>query len=338
MSEKRLKGLAALVGATLLVVIATGAVLGSRSAAADLEAKAERSLASADLPDVHVTFRGREAVLTGGSPDDLGKAELIVEGIEGVRLADVAISTAVTPTQRPPDTTPTLDLRHAGAGLTISGTVPDSDAAAGIKVRVAEDFAVPVTGDLVIDPAVGSAGWIDRLPDVFGDLVGVKRLELTIDGTGVLELAGSIESRAGAEDVRRKVAVAAPDLAVVSRIDIEPGSLSEADAAVLNGSTLYFPPGSSDLGAEYERVLDAVADVLRRNPSVAIEAGGHAGPVDPPAGEVLSLARVATVKAYLVRSGVDAARVSTRTFASDSRTAEASAKRFHRVDFVVTES
>lgn len=338
MSEKRLNGLAALVGATLLVVVTAGALLGSRSAADDLQDKAEKALASADLGGVQVTFHGREAVLSGGSPEDLGRAELIVEGIEGVRWADIASVAADSPTQRPPDTTPTLDLHHTGTGITISGTVPDADAAAGIKARVAEDFGVPVTGDLVINPAVGPASWIDRLPDVFGDIVGVKRLELTIDGGGAIELGGALESRAGVEDVRSLLSATVPDLDVVSRLQVEPGGLSETDAAVLNSSTLYFAPGSSDLSAKNRRMLDDVADVLRRNVDVTIEAGGHAGPDDPSAGEVLSLARVAAVKAYLVRSGVGAARVSTRTFASDSQTSASTAKQFRRVDFVVTES
>lgn len=335
MSEKRLRGIAALVGIALLAVIVAGALLGSRSAADDLQSKAEAALASADLDGVRVTFHGREAELSGGTADDLGKAELVVEGIEGVRWADTAQPADAAPAPEPPDTTPTLDLRHTGGGITVSGTVPDADAAARIKVRVAEDFGVPVTGDLAIDPAVGTAGWVGRLPDVFGDIVGVKGLRLTIDGDGTLELSGSIESRAGADDVRRRVESAAPDLDVASDLDIRPGALSEADAAVLNVSKLYFAPGSSDLDAENEQVLDAVADVLRRNAGIAIEAGGHAGPDDPAAGEALSLARVAAVEAYLVRSGVGAGRISTRTFASDSLIVSATAKQFRRVDFVV---
>jgi outer membrane protein OmpA-like peptidoglycan-associated protein len=337
-SDKWLKGIAALLGTTLLAVIAVGALIGSSSAADDLQAQAERALAAADLDDVRVTFRGREAALSGGTPDELGKAELIVEGVEGVRWADIVPSTAATPTPRPPDTTPALDLRRTGTGITISGTVPDADAAASIKASVAEAFSVPVTGDLAIDPAVGTAAWIDQLADVLDDIVGVKELQLTIDGRGTLDLSGSIESRAGADDVRRLLAAAVPGLEVVNRIEVQPGELSPADATVLNSSTLYFALESPDLDAENLRVLDDVADVLQRNPGIAIEVGAHAGPDDPAAGEVLGLARVAAVKAYLVRSGVRAARISTRTFASDSRTAKTTAKQFRRVDFVVNGS
>lgn len=334
MSEKRLKRLAALVGLALLAVIATGALLGSRSAADDLQAQAERALASANLDGVHVAFHGREAELSGGDTEELSRAELVVEGIEGVRWADI-VSPTSTPTPEPPDTTPTLELSHKGGAITISGTVPDADAAASIKAYVAEAFAVPVTGDLAIDPVVGTAPWIRQLTDVFGDIVGVKGLALTIDGTGTLDLAGSIESRTGADDVRRMVATTVPDLHVVSRLDVRPGDLSEADATVLNAATLHFEGSSAVLDPADERVLDAVADVLQRTPSVAIRADGYVGPVHRTAGERISLARVTAVKAYLVEAGVSASRISTRTLASYSRTSKTPAEQFRRVDFVV---
>ena len=333
MSEKRLKGIAALVGVALLAAITLGALLGSRAAAGDLQTEAERALASADLQGVKVTFHGREAELSGSDSDQLGKARRIVEGIDGVRWADV-VQTG-TPSPRPPDTTPTLTLRRTSDGITIEGTVPDADAAADIKARVAEDFAVPVMGDLMINPAVGGAPWIAQLPDVFGDIVGVKDLRLAITGSGTLELSGSIESRAGADDVRRLVTLAAPGLDIVDHLEVRPGTLSEADAAILNSATLYFAAGSSHLTVSGSQVLDSVAEILHRNPGVEVQAGAHAGPRDPAAGEVLGLARVATVKRYLVRAGVSPKRLSTRTFTSDRRTVGASAKQFRRVDFVV---
>ncbi|VXC23914.1 OmpA family protein [Aeromicrobium sp. 9AM] len=334
MSDKRLKRVAVLVGTTLLTVVTVGALLGSRSAADDLQDKSERALSAAHLEDVRVAFHGREAELSGGTPDDLSKAELIVEGIEGVRWANV-VSAAVGPTPAPRDTTPTLHLGRTGSGISISGTVPDPDAAASVKASVAEAFGEAVTGDVVIDASVGSADWIDQLPDVLNDLVGVKRLTLAIDGQGTLDLGGSIESRAGADDVRRRLASAVPGLKIVSRLDVQPNGLSEAAAAVLNTSALQFPADRSTLSGPDQRRLDEVADVLRDNPELAIEAFGYAGPKHPGATERLTLARVAAVKAYLVKAGVDGVRVSTRALASQSRTALSSDQQFRRVDFVV---
>ena len=333
MAEKRLRGVATLVGIALLAVIVAGAVLGSRAAGDDLQVKAERALASADLDGVNVAFHGREAVLSGGTPDELGKAELIVEGIEGVRWADT-VSPVAGPTPAPVDTKPTLRLSHSGTGITISGTVPDADAAASIKASVAEAFGVAVAGDLVINPAVGRARWTSQIPDVFGDLVGVKRLAMTIDGQGTLDLAGAIESQAGAAEVSRQVASIVRDLDVVSRLDVEPQGLTKADAVLLNASTLYYPADGSTLGAAHRDLLDRVAAVLRRGP-VAIQVNGYAGPQHPGTGERLAVARVAAVKAYLLRAGVPAALIETRIIASHNRRTHVAAKQFRRVDFIV---
>jgi outer membrane protein OmpA-like peptidoglycan-associated protein len=336
-TEQRLKGLAGLVLAALLAVVVVGAVVGSRSAAGDLQVKAERALGSAGLGDVRVTFHGREARLSGGTPGELGKAELVVEGVEGVRWADVVPPGRPVVTEAP-DTTPTLDLTRTAQGVSIRGTVPDANAVAGIKARVAEDFAVPVTGDLAIDPAVGTADWIAQLPDVMGDLTGVKRLRLTIEGNGALVLAGAVESRAGADAVRRVVAETVPGLRVVSHLEVRAGDLSEADGAVLDTTTLVFEPHGTTLDAEHVRQVDAVADVLRRHPRIEIEIGGHIGPTWRASGERASRARVAAVRDRLVRSGMAASRITTRTFTSDSTTAGPTAERFRRVDFVVREA
>jgi hypothetical protein len=227
-SEKRLKGVVALVGLALLAVITSGGLFGSQAAADDLQANAERALAAADLDGVHVAFSGREAELSGGTASELRRAKLVVEGIEGVRWADVVPPTSGAPTPARPDTTPTLDLSRTAGGIRISGTVPDADTAAGIKVRAAEAFGVPVTGDLVIDAAVGPASWVGQLPDVLVDVVGVTGLKLTIDGTGTLDLAGSIESEAGADEVRRLISAAVPDLEVVGHLDVQHGGSSVA--------------------------------------------------------------------------------------------------------------
>lgn len=335
MSDKRLKRVAALVGTTLLTLVTVGALLGSRSAADDLQARSERALSAAHLDGVRVAFHGREAELSGGTPDDLSKAQLIVEGIEGVRWANV-VSVAVGPTPAARDTTPTLHLGRTSSGIAISGTVPDPDAAASIKASVAEASGVAVSGDLVIDASVGSADWINQLPDILDDLVGVKRLTLVIDGQGSLDLGGSIESRAGAENVRSELTSTVPELSIVSRLDVQPNGLSEQAAAVLNTSALHFPADRSTLSGADRRRLDEVATVLRANPGVVIAAYGYAGPKHPGATERLTMARVAAVKSYLVRAGVEGARISTRTLASQSRTAISSDRQFRRIDFVVT--
>lgn len=343
MSENKLKGLAALTGLGLVGVIAAGAIVGSQSAADDLRPKAERALAAAGLDGIEVDFDGREAELSDGKPAELRRAEKIVEGVRGVRWAHIEaddvddVSEDDDDVAQPPKSSvPTLDLQLGSGGVEVSGTVPSADDAAEIKARAAQAFGVPVIGDLTVDPAVGSATWLAALPHVFGDLVGVKELELDIEGEGALELDGSIESQAGADKVSAAVTSALPDLDIVNDIDVEAGDLTPADAATLNSATLYFARGSSALSADITATLDKVAAVLTRHDGLAIEAGGHAGPSNPTKGKQLSDARVAAVKAYLVDAGVAPGRVTTKSYGSDKQTtADAFAKQYRRVDFTV---
>ncbi|MEJ7634052.1 OmpA family protein [Aeromicrobium sp.] len=339
MSEERLKGLAALMGLALVAIVIAGALVGSASVADDLRTRVDRALTAAGLGGIEVELSGREAVLSGGDAADLDRAELVVEGIEGVRSADVESTDAAAKpgAKKGSPTAPTLVLGRTTRGVAISGTVPDADAAAGLKAQAAEAFAVPVTGDLVIDPSVGSAGWLTRLPDVFGDIASIKGLDLQIDESGTMALTGRIESHAGAAKILQLVAAEVPDLEVRSRLTVEPGNLSEDDAALLNSSTLYFARGAARLSARNQRVLDVVAQILRSNRRLAIEAAGHTGPADPVKGERLGIARVAAVKAYLVAAGVRPGRIGTKVFGSvRTSTAGAFAQRYRRVDFVVT--
>jgi hypothetical protein len=229
--EQRLKSLATLVALVLVGVIVTGALVGAGTVGDDLQRKAEQALSAAELDDVRVSVEGREATLSGGTPDELDRAELVVEGVHGIRWAEIAPADDGAAADEP-DTVPTLTLRRSPGGLTIDGTVPDADAAADIKVGAAEAFGVPVTGDLAIDAGVGRATWVDRLPDVFGDVAAVGDLTLTIDGSGTLDLSGTIDDRFAADRIRDLVASAVPDLQVLTRLHVLTTGVAVVDGGV----------------------------------------------------------------------------------------------------------
>jgi len=84
------KRYAAVTGLALVAVIGVGSVVGSNSAADDLTPTAYKALVNQGLGNVSVDFDGREAKLASGTPEELAKAEKIVEGIEGVRSANVS--------------------------------------------------------------------------------------------------------------------------------------------------------------------------------------------------------------------------------------------------------
>lgn len=224
MPDTALKAYIAGTGVALLVVIGVGAVAGSAAVADDLRSRAERTLADAGLDGVDVDFSGREAELSGGSRADLAEARALVDGLEGVRSTRVAEGAASLPSrpERVVATVPHLVLRRTADGATISGVVPDADAQARIRAAAATAFG-RVRGDLLVDPAVGRADWVDDLPAVVASLRAVEGLEVRIVDDRRLTLTGTLDSAAQRDRLVQQVSTAISDLAVVDRIDV-PGN------------------------------------------------------------------------------------------------------------------
>lgn len=340
-SDARLRWLAAIVAAALVVVVSVGSVLGSSAAATSLQSSAQTALANAGLDGVDVEFSGREATLNGGSHADLAEAKAIVEAIDGVRSARAKDDVEQAPSAgapRPPTQAagPSIVLTRTKDGVTISGVVPDADAAAEIKSGAALVFGGTVVGDLTVEAAAGTGAWVTALPAMFGDVAGVRELKIAIDPAATLTIRGKVESTVGRRNVARLISAAVPDVKIVNRISIDPVGLSRTDAKALNGSTVYFDQGFSVVPYSATTALDAVAGVLHRNPRLVIEIAGHPGPKDQVAGKRLSNERVAAVKAYLVAMGVDADQMSTKSYGTQEQTAaDPDAEQYRRVDFIV---
>lgn len=339
MDDNRLKAFAAIVGLALVVTVGVGAVVGSNSAAADLRPRALNALRAAGLTDVQVDFDGREAKLSGGARAERSRAVAVVEAVNGVRWATFTGRPSAATTIPAGPSAPAMRFSRSDIGATIGGAVPSAEVAAALKTAAAEAFGGSVSGDFTVDPSIHSAGWFDELPEVFGDLVVVKNLEVAIGGGGVIQIGGSIESQTGADRAAKIVAAAVPDLTVDSAITVDPGRLDSEDAAVLNSATLYFGRGSATLSADNRATLKRVVDVLRRNAGINLEAGGHAGPSDPTRGKILSDERLAAVKAFFLSAGLDSDRITSRSFGSAKKSVgDPFAKRYRRVDFAIEEN
>jgi hypothetical protein len=216
-SDRTLKGLIGLVATALIAVIATGAVLGSRSVAGDLRERADTALSAAGLDDVLVDFQGREAELSGGNDVEIRRAETLVDALPGVRRVEVEdVEDHVLPGVA------RFELDRAGDDVEITGVVPSPDDAAAIKVGVAEGLHTTITGDVAVDRSVAGAGWMSALPAVFEALAGVRGLELLIPGDGSVALGGEVGDESERTRLARKVADALPELDVVSTLSAAP--------------------------------------------------------------------------------------------------------------------
>jgi hypothetical protein len=195
-----------LIVAWLLLLGSTVAV-GIYNVQNDLGTKAETELAAAGLP-VAVQVSGRDVTLTG-SPEDREEAEELVAQIDGVRVVnwnesggdpgDATGATTSAPATTSAETTTTttstlppitengatevahLDARLQDGKLTLRGTIPSEEVAAGIE-RVADLIYSPLLDNqIVVDPGVAPASWLASAPNVVAVLpiVGTSGLSVT---------------------------------------------------------------------------------------------------------------------------------------------------------------
>jgi OOP family OmpA-OmpF porin len=113
------------------------------------------------------------------------------------------------------------------------------------------------------------------------------------------------------------------------------GEAAPASGANMSLQNVYFGPDSAELSAVARKTLDDAAAVLRAQPSLRVEIGGHTDPGGSQAYNLmLSQERAESVRQYLISAGIDADRLATmgygefRPRASSTDTAES-----RRVEF-----
>lgn len=86
-------------------------------------------------------------------------------------------------------------------------------------------------------------------------------------------------------------------------------------AIILEGVTFKF--GSAEILPESEPILDRAFETMRENPEIIVEIHGHTDNIGKPSYNLqLSLSRANSVKAYLVKRGIAADRITARGFAA----------------------
>ncbi|MDJ0498787.1 MAG: OmpA family protein [Acidimicrobiia bacterium] len=192
-----------------LLLVGTAVAVGVSAAQNDLGPKAEQALASAGI-DAAVEVSGRDVTITGAASDQEA-AETLVGAISGVRVVNfvddsgtVAApgATTTTTTSSPPATTQTtaatstlppitdepagnvssLEARLEGGQLTLRGTIPSAEAAAGLGVVADLIYAPLLDNQLEVDPEAEPASWVPRVADAIAVLPIVGTSGLTIVG------------------------------------------------------------------------------------------------------------------------------------------------------------
>jgi OmpA-OmpF porin, OOP family len=115
----------------------------------------------------------------------------------------------------------------------------------------------------------------------------------------------------------------------------------EGDSIVVK-ETIGFPHGKAEIEPTSKDLLDAVAQILLRNPSITkLTIEGHTDTTgEPAANQPLSEERALAVKKYLESKGVEAARLESKGFGSsqpvDTNETDAGRAKNRRVEFKVT--
>jgi outer membrane protein OmpA-like peptidoglycan-associated protein len=289
--------------------------------------RSDRALTDAGIT-ADVSFTGRDGTVKLTSAADKDRAERIVRGLTGVRVAHVE-APAGPVTQTTPKALPRVRIEVDGGRATASGTVPTE----------AAKTALGGGDQLTVDPAVGDTG-LAGLPAVVSAL-GPDAQNVVVDlSDGRLTLTGTVPSPA----VKDTVDAAAQRVTgnVVDQLQVQPPvqSSKEIQAQLSALSQVTFAYKSATLTDQGKQVVAKVAAILRANPSVKVSIEGHTDSRGTAASNrALSQARAQAVRNALVASGIAADRLTATGFGSSRpkvpNTSDANRAVNRRVEFVV---
>jgi outer membrane protein OmpA-like peptidoglycan-associated protein len=178
--------------------------------------------------------------------------------------------------------------------------VPDTDNDSdGIldKDDAAPDQAEDVDGYVDNDGAPDPDNDGDGVPDSKDQCPGTDKT--VTDGVDTKETINEYEDADGCPDKKPEIAV------------------EKGQAIVLEG--IYFASGSSKLDPNSEVTLGKVVRTLSENKDIEVEIRGYTDNTGKYEGNVrLSQARAESVKAYLIRNGIDAARIKAQGFGPEN--------------------
>jgi OmpA-OmpF porin, OOP family len=185
---------------------------------------------------------------------------------------------------------------------------------------------------IVTADSFGFAGGIGKLSEAVGGIPIASAASITFDlvfATGSLKPELEV-ARAAREKARAEAAS--------SGITAE--ACETRFAVISKTGAIYFKTGSADLDRESLPLLDSVADIANRCPSVKIDVEGHTDNIGTPSSnQELSEQRAKSVVDYLTRKGVAGQRIQSAGYGDTRPNAandtEANRSKNRRIEFKV---
>ncbi len=177
------------------------------------------------------------------------------------------------------------------------------------------DAAVYVTRLSDKSVSVATAKPIVVKTDDFGLTAGLAKLMDAINGTPIVSAASFTFDLVFETGDRIPVVEQAQQQAAAQKAQEESRQITTQECetrfnVISTTGAIYFKTGSSELDAASDPLLNSVADIANRCPSVKVEVSGHTDSTgSTAANQTLSQARAKTVVDYLVAHGVAQSRI-----------------------------
>lgn len=319
----------------------------------DLQERTTLALDERGFIGTGVALSGRDVTLKGGVPSEDARIQALaaVRAVPGVRVVHDELR--VVGDEGAAANGLFSMSEGAGGAFIVRGAMPDEDSRQSLLERIGAAFPGRTIQD-ELTVGGGTSGWrpsvealLPRLGEVDAPSLSVDPVPAAtagMDGATVV-LRGRVPSEAVRAEVEAAAAAAvqAPyrfrsELVVDGAADEDDGTTASntdqleasgsddadvqaAEAALqdaLSGGAVQFELATADLTASSRQILDRVAQVLERYPSVRAEVQGHTDSEDSSEHNLrLSQQRAEAVLAYLTRQGIDADRLTARGYGED---------------------
>lgn len=231
---------------------------------------------------------------------------------------------------------------QAAAGesrIVVSGAVPDDATRTALLARLRDIYGPDRVDDRISVGGVGAPpGWSALVPKLMlQQLKSISKGQLSVEGTTI-----SLRGEVGTEALRQQLAsdfsrMLTPDYVVRNGLRVTAQSQSVLDHA-LAARIVEFEAGSALLADSGRRILDDMAETLKRFDQAGFEVIGHTDDTGAPVRNLaLSRARADSVKTYLVAKGIRPDLIGTNGMGADQPIApnatDEGRKRNRRIEF-----
>lgn len=231
-----------------------------------------------------------------------------------------------------------LGLRTQGRRLMLTGTVASEDVLQKVLTSAKTAVGEPnVASRIRVDSTVTTPDWIGAMAGAFSGIEGVRGLGLEASASKVV-MTGRADSVAIKDKAGLALVAQLKSMTVDNRITVKPAGDEALDRVKaltkgVSGAT-YFGENKAELNASAHTTLNSLGDLLFEVPGVGIQIGSHA---DARGGENKALAqtRADSIVAYLVKLGIDPARLKGLGFGPGKAVAGDASAQNRRIEYTV---